>query len=169
MESTYWKKRKHLKYYKAAVRLAKMVAPRAETTIDVGSANTKLLESVDWVPKKFALDRRFRDRPCQATYIRCDFVEFKCDREFDLVFCLQVLEHSSSPRPFAKKLLSIGGIIIVSVPYKWRQGMCKDHVQDPVDEAKLVSWMEAPFFYSEVVVEKNGVKRLLAAFRGCKG
>src|SRR5215472_3652635 len=97
----YWKDRKDLGYYKLVVALAREFGPRALSVIDVGSADTRVLDSVDWIPHRFALDRGFAFRPCDATYIQTDFMDFKPARLFDLVFCLQVLEHLEDPTAFA--------------------------------------------------------------------
>jgi hypothetical protein len=166
--NNYWKERKDLLYYKLVVALAREFAPRALSVIDVGSADTRVLDSVDWIPHKFALDRYFCCRPCDATYIQADFMDFRPTRQFDLVFCLQVLEHLEDPMPFAKKLLSIGAIIIVSVPYQWPKGFCKWHVQDPVDESKLLGWFGKPFVKSQIVDDAEA-RRLAVVLLGDAG
>ena len=60
--------------------------------------------------------------------------------QYDIVTCLQVLEHVRPAEEFAQKLLAVGNTVIVSVPYKWPFGKTASHVQDPVDEEKLFSW-----------------------------
>lgn len=83
---------------------------------------------------------------------------------FDLVLCLQVLEHLQDPETFARKLLDSGRIVIVSVPYQWPAGRNPRHLQDPVSEAKLIGWAgRAPV---ETRLVRNGVDRLIAVFRG---
>lgn len=43
---------------------------------------------------------------------------------------------------FAQKLFTLGKTVIISVPYKWPKGRCKEHVHDPVDENKLYNWVK---------------------------
>ena len=68
---------------------------------------------------------------------------WQADRLFDIVTCLQVIEHIPRADLFAQKLLSTGKIVIVSVPYKWAADPVSSHnshVHDPVDEDKMKSW-----------------------------
>ena len=63
-----------------------------------------------------------------------------------------------------RKLLLTGRLVIISVPYLWPAGLHAAPVQDPVDEAKLVTWAgQAPV---ETRVVRNGRARLIAVFRG---
>jgi hypothetical protein len=95
--------------------------------------------------------------------IKADFMTYKIDQRFDLVLCLQVLEHLSDPIPFCQKLLSAGRWVIISVPYKWRKGLCRYHKQDPIDESKLLSWSGQEPKTSAIVID-NGLRRLIAVF-----
>lgn len=70
-----------------------------------------------------------------------DFMDWEPDQQYDLVLCLQVLEHIPDPTPFARKLFECGRVVIVSVPYRWEAGACSEHIHDPVDERKLREWM----------------------------
>ena len=95
---------------------------------------------VDWaqhIQKRVALDKK---RPYQnrgVTSVVADFIEWVPDQQYDIVLCLQVLEHIKDANLFAKKLLDCGSIVIISVPYKWDEGKTKNHIHDPVDRAKL--------------------------------
>jgi hypothetical protein len=165
--SDYWEERKNWHYYQKVVELAREFAPQAHTVIEVGPRETPFLERVNWIPSKTAIDRYFRPTIQGATNLQGDFLEFQPPHRFDLVLCLQVLEHLEEPQPFASKLLETGNIVIVSVPYKWRKGYCKWHLQDPVDEAKLLSWTKKEWL-RRVVVEDDGAERLIAVFEGVK-
>ncbi|PSO53322.1 MAG: hypothetical protein BRC35_16430 [Cyanobacteria bacterium QH_10_48_56] len=161
----YWEKRKNLRYYQEALRLAKKYAPDAETAIDVGSHNSQLLAQVDWIPSITAIDiKRVPEIP-KATNIQGDFMQFVPDSRFDLVFCLQLLEHLEYPAPFAQKLLDTGKTIVISVPYKWHEESCEYHIQDPVDENKLLSWTQKSWL-EKFVVQDYGAARMVAVFEG---
>ena len=161
----YWGERKTWNYYSKVLELAREFAPDAATVLEVGPRDTPFLEQFEWIPNKTAIDRYFRPVVRGATNLQGDFLKFEPPGLFDLVLCLQVLEHLESPQPFAQKLLATGKIIIISVPYKWRAGYCKWHVQDPVDDDKLLSWTNREWL-SRVVVEDQGVERLIAVFSG---
>jgi 2-polyprenyl-3-methyl-5-hydroxy-6-metoxy-1,4-benzoquinol methylase len=72
--------------------------------------------------------------------VSADFLAYRPPLRFDLVLCLQVLEHLQDPETFARKLLDSGRIVIMSVPYQWPAGRNPRHLQDPVSEAKLIGW-----------------------------
>ena len=44
LSEKYWEQRKHLRYYRVVIDLAKRFAPRAGSVIDVGAANTRVLD-----------------------------------------------------------------------------------------------------------------------------
>jgi hypothetical protein len=94
-------------------------------------------------------------------------IDFRSDREFDLVLCLQVLEHLREPARFSRKLLSVGRRIILSVPYKWPWGVCPSHLQDPVDEQKLLRWLGKPPLEGALVTD-GACRRLVAVYEGNK-
>jgi hypothetical protein len=69
------------------------------------------------------------------------FEDWPVDGAYDVVLCLQVLEHVADPAAFASKLLACAPVVVLSVPYRWRAGRCPDHVHDPIDHAKLANWL----------------------------
>jgi SAM-dependent methyltransferase len=161
----YWGERKDWLYYRTAVDFALEFAPKAQTVIEVGPRDTPFLELIDWVPSKTAIDRYFKPNIRGATNLQGDFMKFEPPRAFDLVFCLQVLEHLHAPDAFAQKLLRTGKTVIISVPYKWREGHCKWHVQDPVTEEKLLGWTNKAWLKS-AVLKDEGAERLVTVFEG---
>lgn len=161
----YWEGRRGFRYYTRVVELARHYAPDARTAIDVGPKDTPFLESIDWVPSKTAIDLRTLPVVRGANNLLGDFMEFHPKGPFDLVFCLQVLEHLADPGPFARKLIATGKLVIISVPYKWPKGSCRWHLQDPVDEAKLLGWTERPWLKTDVV-QDGSKQRLIAVFDG---
>ena len=80
---------------------------------------------------------------------------------------MQVLEHVPEPEPFARRLLEIGDLLLVSVPYKWPKGSVKSHIHDPVDLGAVTRWFGRAPNYNLIVQEpfidrKGG--RLFAIF-----
>jgi hypothetical protein len=163
----YWADRKHFQYYAEVARLAQRHAPTGGSVLDVGAADTAVLHRLDWFRRRVALDRRPARAHAGVERVVSDFMDYRPPAPFDLVLCLQVLEHLDQPDPFTRKLLLTGRLVIVSVPYMWPAGLNPNHVQDPVDEAKLQSWAgRAP---EETCIVRNGQDRLIAVFRGTPG
>jgi hypothetical protein len=98
--------------------------------------------------------------------IKADFMGFAPPTPFDLVLCLQVLEHLERPAAFAEKLLDTGRIVIISVPYGWPKGRSASHRHDPIDEDKLLTWTKKPWIDHMVVRESNAEERLIVVLQG---
>lgn len=139
-QNDYFEKRKNLLYYQVARTLATGLSNKASSMIDVGSGGCPYLDWFDNIPHKTSIDiyKPYKARKVNA--IRGDFIKWKTDRHYDIALCLQVLEHVEEPEPFAKKLLDIASIVVVSVPYRWQAGRCKQHIHDPVGEEKMLEW-----------------------------
>jgi len=162
----YWEKRKHFRYYAEVLRLARQYCPHARSVLDVGSMNSPFIRSFDWIPNKTSLDIRPAPRLRDSTCLTGDFMTYAFARPFDVVLCLQVLEHLDAPAPFSRKLLATGTTVIISVPYQWAQGAAPNHVQDPVDEAKLREWTGRDWLEHVLVRERDGTERLIVVLRG---
>ena len=112
----------------------------AKSILDVGSAACPYL---DWFPDisdKVSLDLNFPYDGPGVTPIKADFLEWQPGRRFDIVTCLQVLEHVPRADLFAQKLLTVGEIVVVSVPFEWEKGRTGSHVHDPVTKEKTRGW-----------------------------
>lgn len=162
---SYWERRQSALYYKVVRSLVDGLGTDANSILDVGSAGCPYLDWFSGIPDRASVDLR---KPYAAPGIRSftsDFLNWEPDKKYDIVTCLQVLEHVPDAKAFAKKLLSSGEIIVVSVPYKWRKGHEKTHVHDPVDEAKMMRWFERRPNYEYVCQEvDNDLKRLIQVY-----
>jgi len=158
--ANYWQRRKTMRYYGEVIRLARKYAPAARSVLDVGPNGTPLVCELDWIPSKTVIDLASQQIP-GATCIQGDFLRYQPAQPFDLVLCLQVLEHVGPAGEFAQKLRDAGRLVIVSVPYRWPAGSCKHHVQDPVDEDKLRGWMQGPLVEHRVI--RDGARERLVA------
>ena len=159
----YWKKRRHLAYYGKVLSLAKAYCHDGGQVLDVGAADTEIVAEMDWVTRRVALDRYPIARLAPLESLTIDFMQYAPPRRFDLVLCLQVLEHVQAPSPFAQRLFETGNIVIISVPYKWPRGFCRHHLQDPIDETKLYDWTQRDPV--ETVIVADGLERLIAVYR----
>ena len=159
----YWESRRDYAYYKEVVRFARLYVPKGRSVIDVGAGQTQVLRELDWFDRRVSLDVTYRPSQRGIERIEADFMEYRANETFDLVLCLQVLEHLDAPGPFARKLLSLGRTTIISVPYRWPAGDYPPHVQDPVDEVKLEAWTcRKPTAMS--IVADHGSERLIAVY-----
>ena len=164
MEEQYWTQRKHFNYYVEVVRLCRAYEPGGGHVIDVGAGPTHLLHRLDWFAHRVALDRFYFPARRGIDVVQADFLVYQPDRRFDLVLCLQVLEHLEDPARFARRLFAMGRTVIITVPYRWAAGLYSPHVQDPVDEAKLRSWTERAPLETRIVADHSR-ERLIAVYR----
>lgn len=136
----YWAHRMDMMYYAYVDYILRTVARNANSMIDIGTANCPYIEKCHWIDERVSFDRVPPYSSPQVTGIEGDFLTHEFDRTFDVVTCLQVLEHVPKPRRFARKLLSLGKLVVVSVPYRWPTMAADDHVNDPVTHVKMKRW-----------------------------
>ncbi|MGA0594953.1 hypothetical protein [Enterovirga sp. CN4-39] len=164
-DGKYWSERKEYIYYVAVKQIAERIAGNAYSILDVGSNATPVLDWFPEVPIRHSVDVR---RPYKAEGIRsfkADFLNWEPKRrKFNVVLCLQVLEHLDRPREFAEKLVSMSDVAIVSVPYKWPENKTHWHKQDPVDEEKLASWFGRQPNFSYIATELSGEQRIVVVY-----
>lgn len=159
---SYYESRKTFNYYTKVNEILGNI--KFKTIIDIGSRKSPILEKIPSDIEKAALDvipiKSGSDDIKQHTG---DFYTWTPDKIYDVVLCLQVLEHLDNPKLFTRKLFETGKKVIISVPYKWKKGFCKYHVQDPVDEDKIYSWTQKTPT-SSYIIEDRGVKRLICTY-----
>ena len=139
----YWTGRQDLAYYKTVLQYARKYCPNGKTLLDIGGGvglGCRYLERFDgWGRTSVELPTRGCSLPGVRT-IYAGFSHWPIDRRYDLVLCLQCLEHVDDAASFAKKLFHCGPVVVISVPYRWPAPACSEHIHDPVDEQKLNSW-----------------------------
>jgi hypothetical protein len=149
----YLRQRTDLIYYQYFRFMVHCLGVDARSMVDVGSGNMPYLEWFDWIPERVSIDIRVPYQSETIRGIQGDIFQLKFEKRFDLCTCLQVLEHIPDPPPFARRLLELGQVLLVSVPYMWPKGANKWHHQDPVDLKKLSGWFGRPPNYHLVVQE----------------
>ena len=164
----YWTARRSMLYYQAILQYAAVAGYGAKSAIDVGSGGTDYINWLHWIPDRSILDFHVPKPPKGVRVIETDFMQFRPVHRFDLVTCCQVLEHVEAPKAFCAKLKEIGDNLIISVPYKW-SGKAPGHINDPVDEQKLLGWMGVPPNSSQVVYEPFREGRLIAYYDLVRG
>lgn len=151
MPADYWASRTHLKYYETVRQILEKLGPSG-SILDVGSWDTPV---ATWGNFR----RRYRcdlvAHPPLAGVVDHvgDFLSWRPPELMDVVTCLQVLEHlpDGLAQRFGRRLIVTGQTVVVSVPYLWPPGAEPDHVQDPVDLAKLERIMGSPAKFSSVI------------------
>jgi hypothetical protein len=136
----YWEARQDLLYYQVVRVLAHGLSNEATSMLDVGSAACPCLDWFPHIEERVSVDLKHPYDGPGVVPIRADFLEWQPEHPFDVVTCLQVLEHVPRADLFAKRLLAAGSIVVISVPYKWYAGRMGSHVHDPVDQEKLRDW-----------------------------
>ena len=165
VEEPYWESRKHFRYVLYVQELVRILEPDAKSAIDVGARDTPIIEDFDWIEDRSTLDYSNPYSSERVTGISVDFFKFEPPKRYDLALCLQVLEHIQDATSFAQKLFQIADRVMITVPYKWREGANKWHVQDPVDFDKLHRWTDREPLISAIIQERRGARRILAYYR----
>lgn len=163
----YWRRRSDLLYYQYFRYIVRCIGHDAASMVDVGSGNAPYLEWFDWIPERVSVDLDVPYASAAVRGIKGNILELAFERRFDLCTCCQVLEHVPEPAPFARKLMAMGRLVLVSVPYKWPKGLVKTHVNDPVDLAAVTAWFGRAPNYHLVVREPFKARtgaRLFAIF-----
>jgi SAM-dependent methyltransferase len=166
-DGAYWAERYDKLYYQYFRFIIRCIGPNAGSIIDVGSGKSPYLEWFDWIPRKVSIDIRAPYGSKTVTPIVGNILETDFDETFDICTCLQVLEHVREPVPFAKRLLELGHLVLISVPFRWPAGKVKGHVNDPVDLDNIISWFGRKPNYHQVVREpfnRTYGSRLFALF-----
>jgi hypothetical protein len=161
---SYWERRRDHVYLQHIRAIVHAVGIDARSLLDVGTNGCPYPDWFDWIPRRVSLDL---EKPYQSpgvVGIKADFLRWPSDERFDLVTCLQVLEHIPDASAFARALLARAPRVLVSVPYKWKPGN-EQHVHDPVDEEKVTGWFgTAPRFTMVSTELRKPIKRLIAYF-----
>lgn len=157
-DATYWSKRSDLLYYQYVRYMVRCVGAEAASLVDVGTHQSPYLEWFDWIPEKVSVDLHKPYRSATVRGVEGNIHSLTFPERFDLCTCLQVLEHVPEPEPFARRLLEMCRLLMVSVPWKWPAGRLKTHVNDPVDLDKLAAWFGRGPNY-RIVVREPFVRR----------
>lgn len=143
MDDSYWQDRKDLSYYRTVDQFARDYCPNGKTLLDVGGGvglGCRYLERFSQY-ERTSIEKPTRGCSLQGVrVIHSNFLQWQPQQTYDLVLCLQVLEHILDASTFAQRLFECGPVVIISVPYQWQAGSCPYHVHDPIDDAKLRTW-----------------------------
>lgn len=163
----YWRKRMDLLYYRYIDYIVRAAGRDARSLLDVGTGNCPYLEWFDWIDTRYSVDIKRPYRSASVTGLQGDIYKLDLPTPFDIVTCLQVLEHVPDAAAFGKHLLTLGDLVVISVPFRWPAGRAKNHIHDPIDYRKLTEWMGREANYRIVIEEpfrKAFGKRMIALY-----
>jgi len=158
---SYYHGRKDFKYYKKVKEVLNSL--HFSSIIDIGCRKSPIMAGLRNNVYKAMLDIQEIPPMDGIHMIQADFYKWKPDRKYDVALCLQVLEHLDKPKEFAQKLLEVGKTVVISVPYKWKEGLCNYHTQDPVDESKIKRWLGREPDEQYIVNDKDR-KRIICVY-----
>lgn len=160
----YLQTRKDHLYYDFIQSLLMTICRKEDSICDVGSRGVDMLSFLPCKSKK-SIDLQYPYSDDETEGIKGDYLEHDLSG-LDIITCFQVLEHIKDDKVelFAHKLLDDARIAIISVPYMWPEGLCKYHVQDPVDVDKIISWFGKNPVFLHTVKEKDHRSRIIAVF-----
>lgn len=101
-------------------KFADSLIQKKDSILDIGCANGNLMKHLTKEVSYFGLDissKAIEDNPFPS--IVSDAEEFKLDKKFDIIVCLEVLEHINNPKKALKNMfdhLRKDGLILVTVP-----------------------------------------------------
>lgn len=192
-KSEYWRERRHFFYYKHLYCVVARYADVATTALDVGSALPPFINMFDWITNRTILGPYFAgnvakdgggihgeralalhriERKYGVRAIEADFALWAPPSDlalFDVVICSEVVEHIRDAAPFVQKLLTLGLVVVLSVPYRWDACDGCHHEHDDISLAQVSRWAgRRPFAY-DIVRENNEDERLICIFRSADG
>jgi len=157
----HWEQRTGLPYYAIVRRWLEKFGPQ-ESLLDIGCLDTPVA-SWGTFCHRFTIDPRPRPAIEGVVAIRGSWPEDKPPGMFDVITCLQTLEHVEDPESFVQPIFEVARLaVILSVPYRWPAGYDR-HIHDPVDEKKLRSWTGRDPDRQEVTDSK--ARRLVTLYR----
>lgn len=163
--NAYWLKRQNSIYIFAIKQIVRVLGERAQSIVDVGSNGCPYLDWFDWIPERCSLDLRKPYVSKGVTSITADFLKHDFQKKFDVLTCLQVVEHVPDAGAFCKKLLETAQVLIVSVPYQWKAGQTKGHIHDPISLDKMNGWFGREPNYHIIIQEvESSARRLICVY-----
>ncbi len=138
----YWNTRAKLVYLHVCKRLINIIGRSASAVADIGSNGTPLLDFFPGNPIKYSIDPVTPYRGKGVTPIREDFLQWVPPQKIEFGTCLQVMEHVSDAARFARQLLEVCEVSLVSVPYREEAGANIGHIHSMIDHRVISTWFE---------------------------
>lgn len=142
----YYANRQYKQYYQVVadtVRLIRHSVPLA-SVLDVGPADVPLVTELG-IPDCTVLEPQFPRQFDGCEWLRGDVCGYEFGRKFDLVMCLQCLEHIEDIDAACSALFRAAEkYLVVSLPWQWGKGWEPGHIHDPIDMDWIVRHLGKP-------------------------
>jgi len=135
----YKRSREGMRYYDVAAAFVLELGP-VRSILEVGPYTTPFLSRFAETPVRMALDMHWLAQFPGVIGLQGDFMSLRIT-QFEVVCCLQVLEHVEDPARFAVRLLSAASRrLVVSVPFHWPAVAGIGHKHDCIDDQQMATW-----------------------------
>ncbi len=162
--NSYWADRRDAVYIHVVRLLINVIAPSANRVADIGSNGTPVLDFFPDKCEKYSVDPASPYQGQGVTAVRALFQDWTPPGPIDVATCFQTIEHVPDAADFAKRLLKLAEVCIVSVPHKEPLGGNPGHVQFMIDEQLITTWFGRAPNYSYIARELDGVDRIICVF-----
>lgn len=160
----YWRTRADYVYLHVCKVILKHIGSSARSLVDVGSNRTPILDWLPHVALRYSVDPSTPYVAPGVISITDDFMQWTPGHPIDVGTCFQVLEHVPDVKRFARQLLDICEVVLVSVPFKEPPDRTHTHVHDSIDLESLTSWFGQQPNFHYVARELSGEERIIALF-----
>ena len=162
----YWKTRKNYVYMFVVNNILNIIARSANSIVDIGSNRTPTLDFVSHVPVKYSVDPETPYIAPGIVSLHKDFLKWTPDKKINVGICLQVMEHipNESIKEFARHMLSVYEVVLVSVPYLEKEGTTSTHIQHSIDLEKINDWFGRLPNYYYIATELSKERRIICLF-----
>jgi hypothetical protein len=93
-----------------------------------------------------------------------DFAVWQSDEPIEFGTCMQVMEHVKNPSLFAKNLLLLCEVVLISVPYMEPSGLNPGHIHNMINYDTIVDWFGREPNYHYIATELSGDRRIICLF-----
>ena len=160
----YWIQRQNFVYMHVCKQLIGMIARSASTVADIGSNRTPLLDIFPAGIKKYSVDPETPYEAEDVESVFADFLQWNPSDSIQFGTCMQVMEHVVDATSFAKRMLEICEVSLISVPHLEPPDSNPGHVHSMIDLDRIVDWFGRAPNYHYVSTELSGEQRIICIF-----
>lgn len=160
----YWKQRQDFVYMHVCKQLISCIASSATVVADIGSNRTPLLDFFPSGVKKYSVDPMNPYEGPDVDAIKADFFHWNPPSPIQFGTCLQTMEHVPDVVPFARRMMELCEVSLVSVPHLEPPGANPEHIHSMIDLDRIVEWFGRAPNYHYIAVELSGDQRIICVF-----